>query len=485
MGGVYNKVAAAAQAGKRFALVPDATYSGKSKLYLLIQTEFGIPLVQAANIVQASVFAFTPGINVTSHQFAYNVSTNYSVDNLPEASATCSNQCNESAFAALANYTIANTRDAIGLLGGTKFGSISQQLSQALGQSAQTMDRGYFYTAANEAFLDYLNAEYFDAHDTTKSQTLSSLENTETFCSSLVQPQFTTNNYEYLMGAELRQEWGTYTINQTLSSYNTSATDTDTVLNEVYVGTEAKGWCNAAGFTYGYFASSTGTPITFAPALSSIAMDRLNRDVQYGYPGMYYDVAQQAYKSNNYPLAILGADYDFAISNSSIYGDTASTQQLLSAAQALAQDSNSTYGVWATEFAKEAQFYAYEAGESVNSTQAHSNAVEAYTSALLAQHVGSDMKLIYQNGVPSTSSGTGTPLQNSALIEIVAQLEEIEKLVVMVLVFAILTFAAVLTMIAILIKRSASKQNRREVRRKAPKVTRRRAARPNKRRRRR
>ena len=465
VGGVYDKVGAAYENGLKLVLLPDATYSGESKLYLLIQTEFGVPLVQVSNISQAASFAFNSSLGGLQHEFSYYLGTNYSMANLPQANEACSNQCNESAFAALANYTVTKTSDAIGAIGGGRFGNISQQLVEALNQSASISDHGYFYAAANFAFQDYLNAVYFGAHDTTKELTLSDLEDTQSFCSSLVPPQFTSNDYEYVMGAELRQEWGNLTVNQTLSTYNATATETDAVLDSAYLGAEAEGWCGAAGFTYDYFANSTGNPIGFLPSLSGIAMKRLNRASQYGYGGMYLNAAQQAYKDKDYPLAILGADYDFAISNASADG-AQTTQQLLSAAQTAAQ--NSTYGVWATEFAKEAQFYAYQAGATGNVTLAHSYALQAYTAALLAQQMGTDMKLIYGSSVPLNSTGN-TALQNAQLAEALSRLAWMERLMAVLLALGVLTLAANMAAIAILIKRSASKDNKRPVRRKAQK----------------
>ena len=51
IGGVYNKVDAAYQNGLDLVLVPKVpASSSEDELYLLVQTQFGIPLVQVANI---------------------------------------------------------------------------------------------------------------------------------------------------------------------------------------------------------------------------------------------------------------------------------------------------------------------------------------------------------------------------------------------------------------------------------------------------
>ena len=99
----------------------------------------------------------------------------------------------------MANYTISDTSDMITALGGSsRFRNISQQLGGVLAQSSSISSHGYFYAAANLAFLDYLNAFYFNAHGVTQSSALSELQNVQTMCSSLSQPQITTDDYEYV-----------------------------------------------------------------------------------------------------------------------------------------------------------------------------------------------------------------------------------------------------------------------------------------------
>ena len=484
--GVYNKVAAAYQDGLGLVLLPTATYSGESKLYLLVQAEFGIPLVQVSNITQASTFAFNASASGLPYEAAYDLGTNYSIDKLPQATLPCSNQCNESAFTALANYTISTTEDIIRSISDSRFHNISQQLDEALAQSAQIAGRGYLYAGANFAFQDYLNAVYFREHDTDKSSTLSNLENAQTFCSSLVPPRMTADDYEYVISAELRQEWGNLTMSQELPGYNDTATETDTVLNNVYLYAETRAWCNAAAFTYGYFANSTSNSIGFLPALSGIAKERLDTAAKYGYTDMYYNAAQQAFKNKNYPAAILGADYAFTISNASAYGIQATTQQLLTAAQSVAQQ-NSTYGAWATEFAKEAQFYAYQVGVTNNTSLAHSYALQAYTAAFLAQQIGTDVKLIYGARVSLPNTTANTTLQTAILINAVDQLTNtvnqlavIERFTAVLLFVVFVMLFTVLAFVAILIKRSTAKINsnkrprQRQRRRRGPRQKRRR-----------
>ena len=70
------------------------------------------------------------------------------------------------------------------------------------------------------------------------------------FCNSLSPPPLTTANYDYVINAELRQLWGNYTINTDVGNYNSSQIDSDQILDELYLGAEANGWCTAANMVY-------------------------------------------------------------------------------------------------------------------------------------------------------------------------------------------------------------------------------------------
>ena len=426
--------------------------SAEAELYLLVQDQFGIPLVQVSNITQASLYAFNSGLSGQPNMTTYNFSNGYAMARLPQATATCSNQCNESAFSALANYTLNFTSGAVRLLGtDARFRDVSSQLNGVLGQSAQTAGHGYLYTAADLAFLDYINAYYFDAHNVTKDSALSNLELVQSLCTSTLQPQITATNYDYVLGAELRRAWGNYTVNATISAYNQTATDTDSILDSVRSGAEASGWCSAANFIYGYFANSTGQPVTFSSALASTALQRINEASRSG-AGLYVVTAQQAYKAKNYPLAILDSDYAIGISNAS--ASQLSTPQLINASQSM---SNSTYGVWATEFAKESQFYAYQASAASNATQAHSDAVSAYTAAQLASRIGSDTSLIYGSMVPISG-----PVQSAQLMGILSQIAYTQQLTVIMLALIAAILTANLVLIIVLIRGSRRGSARRK-----------------------
>ena len=391
VGGVYDKVAAAAASGLGLVLVPAVpSTSFEDELYLLIQTTFGVPLVQVANVSQAYAYAFSQisGIaNETSYNFT---TTNYHVASLPQASIMCSNACNESAFDSLDAYTINFTDFAISSLAAEPgFSGIASQMRSDLSQSTGLASKGYTYTSADVAFLDYINAYMFLHHDATKQSGLQTLNSLNAQCGSLAAPQLTSANYEYVIGGELRQAWAEYTLNSTIGTYNATAIDTDGVLEDLYSAGEASGWCAAANYMYGIAGKLGGSAAAVPSSLSSIANARMTRAEPYGI-SLYLAAANKAYAQGNYPVAIFSADYAYAFG--SPIGNM-STSAMLSTAKALA--SNATYGVWASQFANEAMAYYYNAETASNASAAGAYAVDAYQTALLASQLSNDTSNIY------------------------------------------------------------------------------------------
>ncbi len=410
IGGVYDKVAAAGKSRTiSFILVPkvDST-SFEDELYLIAQASFSIPVVQVANLTEAAGFAFGSA-NALSSMTSFQLYSDYKVGALPNASLICSNSCDGPAFSGLANFTFNYTKDEIGKLNSQQgLADVSAQLSMQLNQSEGLARKGYLYVGANIAFLDYINAFMFSHRSDTITQGFSKLQSISNYCSMLTAPQATAQNYEYVIAGQLRQQWGTYTANTALSSYNATAVDSDGVIESMYSAAQANAWCNSAQYMY-QKAAQPGTPLLQSAALQQTASSRINRASNTGL-NLYTAAASSFYNNRNYAAAIIAADYAYAL-----YGTmpaNLSAKSLLSLSESTA--ANSTYGIWPEQFANEALFYAQEANAASNSTQALGYAQQAYLTALLAHEVSNDTSVISQNllapiGQPTTSIPAGQP----------------------------------------------------------------------------
>ncbi len=401
IGGVYDKSHAAKAAGLNFIIVPSAHNNpSEQELYILVQDTMDIPLVQVTNISQAAAYAFGKA-NPASGKTNFSIYTNYNVSSINLPALNCSNACNQSEFNKLAAYTFNFTNASITKIGAVdSFNNVTSQLRALQSEYAAHSAKGYLYAASDLSFLNYINSYYFNNYLVTESSGFSNLQNINLYCNSMTPPQITPSNYEYVIGGELRQTWGESSVNQTLTTYNASVETTDDVLQAMRQAGTANAWCNAATEMYNIAASMNGTDVVPSQNLSSIAYARINRAAAQG-SSMYLSTARAAYSVENYPLAIIDADYGYALLNAS--STNMSTAQIINSSITIIK--NATYGIWATQFSDEAQFYIQEAKmQPNNASAAKGYATEAYQSALLASQLGSDMAIIHNNLVP----GVGT-----------------------------------------------------------------------------
>ncbi len=405
VGGVYDKTMAAKENHLRFILVPAVSQSSEeAELYYLTQGTFGIPMIQVANISAAASYAFgTKSINNAGTNFSF--STNYNAGSLPVATLQCSNSCSSQPFAALDNFTINLTQSQISRVPG--FQSAASQMINVLNQSGTMVARGYLYSGADIAFLDYINAFYLSSGSVTVDSGLQALKTISSYCSGLNAPQLTTQNYEWVLAGQLRQAWGTYSVSGAISEYNTSGYTTDDVLASMYSAAESNAWCRAANFMYTSAANTGGIQVYQSQALASIARGRLERAAPYA-GSMYFNTANSSYAQGNYALAILGSDYAYSEGIAVRQEQNMSTSQLVNSSRAVA--SNSTYGAWPTQIANQAYFYSYESVMASNATIARSYAIQAYSAALLSQQLSNDTQTIYSNLQQNQPQSTGVPV---------------------------------------------------------------------------
>ena len=466
VGGVYDKISAARAAeplpplvGKPmqwFVLIPSAPQgSAENMLYALVQANAGIPLIEVSNISQAYHYAFGQNPNLSA-TVTYAPFVNYHPDKLTAPTLSCSNSCNMSIFQALINNTFSLGSGQISILASDgNFGGIASQLGMVLNQSRQIGAKGYLYAAANQAFLNYVNTFYFVHHTTSIPSGLETAINVQAECNSLVQPQLTSTNYEYVISGEMRQYWGNYTINNSITGFNSTGLETDQVLDNLYLAGQASGWCNAAGIIYGLVENTTGTPVYFSSVLKPIASSRINRAVAEG-NNLYVSTARTAYAQGNYGVAMLDSDFSFAFSNAT-FKYNLSTGQLLNLSSSTAR--GATFGAWATQYGIESQFYDQEAEFTSNSTLAHQYATEAYSTALLAYQISNDTRVISQNLIQNATA-TQIQQQGQQLSRIASNINSIKLIVYAIAAAVVVIIALNLILIWIVLSRLPHKRNR-------------------------
>jgi len=392
IGGVYDKIEAAKARGMSFIMVPFAgNNSLETEIYYLASRYFGMRVIPINNVSQAFLYA-TGSVPVSGLNVSFNVSDNYNISGIPQANLSCSNQCNQTALAELASFTLNFTNASISNVSAfSRFAPIARNLSINALEASQLAQKGYYYTSADVAFIDFINSFMFQNPNLSISNGLNLLNSIGYYCNSISPPPLTRSNYNDVLNGELRQLWGNVTINALISNYNSTAIDSDGVLRNIYSAAEAYAWCKAANNIYTESApTASSSYVNVSQGMESIASASVSKalsgDIS-SVPSVYIISAKEAMNSGNYALALLDSDYILTDehSNSSnpaaLYNDTAS------------MINGSRYGAWATQFASEALFYMNES-QHVSPNRSSALISEAFYAALLGNKISNSTQEI-------------------------------------------------------------------------------------------
>lgn len=381
IGGIFDKVGAAQKYHKKFIIVPYVyNKSTEYMLYYLSQQAYSIPLVEARNISEALQYAFgtTPPTYLN-----YNITADYNTSSLENASAFCT-YCNESSFAELTNFTFNYVGEEINSINSSKFGALKSQMNALLLQYKNISMKGYMYTGADYAFIEYPTAFLFanyNASNETKAMAI--INNIYNYCSSLnYTGQMTQNNYEYVIGGNLRKDWALVTLSQSIELLNSSQTS-DGVLFALDSAAPAYGWCAAASEMYNMSYSIGGNEyISLQPKVASLASYELSEAVKkYGSQQLYVKAANYSFNNGDYATTLYSLTYANVFYNLSTSINHNQTETENAVKYAL----ESANGIWSTQFALQSEFYLEEAsfnGNSIGYMQ------DAYSTSLLSERLG-------------------------------------------------------------------------------------------------
>jgi predicted S18 family serine protease len=435
IGGVYDKIDAAKAGGMRYVVVPYAYNSSfEYLLYYLSQQALGIPVVGVANVTQALPYAFNSAV---PSPLGIGIYQNYSVGALPNANVTCRG-CNMSAFTALANLTQSFARGYIQNITGN-FSAAKAQFLSNLGEYATIEKKGYFYTAADFAFLDFVKAfMLYNARNLNTTPAGSVVSGVSSYCSSLVSPPLTNTNYEYVVGGTLRGLWANSTLNASRELLSSEET-TDDAAQSVYDAGQALGWCKAKAFQYQIASSLGGAYMAFSPSLKSYVASMLNNVSGYG-GNIYLTAAEQAYSSGDYATSLYALTYENAFGKP-IPSNLTNSQMAGFVSNSI---SSSNFGIWPTEFSAQSEFYLNEANMATNASVRTGYLDQAYSTALLASGLSAANARLSASLVPLNSTSQGQVGQQ--LLTIQQEISQIYFLLLLMLMLMFVLFVAILVL---------------------------------------
>ncbi len=445
IGGIYDKAQAASKDGMHYIIVPEVPEgSFEQQLYYLVQQQFNIPLIEVSNVSQALGYVYG---TVQISPVSYNVSANYYASTLPQANITCT-ACNVSLFVQLTNFTFNYTNSAINAMG-PEFSALKSQMLSQNNQYETIAQKGYLYSGADLSFLLYTNAYTFlNSGNVTPVSANLTVSNVSSYCTSLTPPPLTNLNYEYVIGGELRQSWGTVYASLARQQLNASQTSDGLVLAIDDIG-KSSAWCRAAQEMYSIASSSGGSYVALSPTVKANATKALNAISNYGTSTLYYQSALDNYKAGNYGASLYASAYAMAF-----YGGASASSNAM--ASTMSNLSRYNYGVWPTQFALQAQFYTTEARLTGN----QSDNISAYYVADLARMLSSyDQQLnstfeynVTAPAPPGISSSEITALSN----QISGLQQQLQSLYTVLLAIMVILFVVLLLLVASLLRPQGS-----------------------------
>ncbi len=443
VGGVYDKIGAAAKEGMEYALVPYTQESIERLVYYIAQQTYGVPLIEVGNLSEAMKYAY----GTSPRPMVLNTTSDYNLGRISNASLACIS-CNQSYFSELTNYTFNVTRTEIAGMGSSYADAKAGMLAQLSNYTA-IASKGYLYTGADLAFVEYQQAfTLANSGNLSRGSAASLLDGISAYCSSLSPPQMTTANYEYVIGGELRQEWGIINMRGAYALLNATQTSDD-VISAIDYAAPSEAWCGASAEMYDIAAGMQGSTVNLSSGVKSDAYRAINNARQYG-SSMYLTAAISAYNASEYATALYSATYASVFGSSTQpmnYSDAKAVEEIRTNIE------NSTYGIWPAQFADEAGFYLQQAAiTSENGTNASISS--AYEIALLSRGLAGANKEIRDGFVAGTgtqklpSINPGGPVIPSVQPETISALEAENNLIMAM--FAVL-FAMLLVIIILLV----------------------------------
>lgn len=432
VGGVFDKVGAASVTDSEFVLVPAIDrFSSEYLLYYMAQQVYKIPVVEISNVSQGLPYAF--GIE-TPHNLSLNITNNYHVENIPNASTLCP-MCNESSFGPLTAFTFNFTQGQINEINGTLFGSAKSQLSSQLQQYKQISAKGYYYTGADFAFITDPTAFMLRYANVSKPEAARIIANMSTYCNALnYTPNMTSQNYEFIIGGKLRLSWALMTLKSASAFLNSSQTS-DEIMQALQIAAPAQAWCAATSEMYNISAGMGGYPVTPSSNMRSEALSEYaSAQSRYGNQ-LYVQAANYSISNGDYATALYSLTYANVFYNSTT-PEYNTTSTIVSTALSKAT------GIWPTQFALQSAFYLSEANVS-NSSSLY--AADIYSTAKLSIALENLNAVIASGLMPSYAYFDTESAQISNLAVQVQTLTYMLMLVIILLmvVFAILVFLIV------------------------------------------
>ncbi|MFH1056379.1 MAG: S16 family serine protease [Candidatus Micrarchaeota archaeon] len=297
VGGVWEKTLSLRDKGIRLFLIPKGQSQYQSRNIAVEAQQFGVQVVEVRNLKDVIKYAFTlTGSAVESQSFADESLALQKID-LPSSL----NPLKE-----LAEGEIDELETMEKQLGSNNESTaLRESIGRTVNESRYLLERGYYYSAANEVFVAKMSAEAFSMRDVEQIEFMKMVQTLENDAEEISFENETIENLEWVIGAKLRYYWALDKITGIKKSIG--LVDSQELHSE-YVA--AKNWISAAR-KMNEIAKKTGGQ-TKANTLAAMAyaekiLKSLNETQEYLLDtevSQHYSGALRAYGKGDYSTAV-------------------------------------------------------------------------------------------------------------------------------------------------------------------------------------
>ncbi len=296
VGGIYEKARVAAEEGYSYVIVP---YTSIYEKFLLdtLEEKYGIEVIET-----------------TSFEDALNFMINYEPIEEPEIPITprtlpenlIAYDDNLSFFEPVVREIILLEQDSIDEIPirDDSFMFV-ETLKSELNNQELLLDKGYLYTAANFAFLAYIDSRTVSSLLADDVDLKDARQRVEQCLDSLPEVPTSRSNFEWIVGAQVREQWARNNLN--FDSDGLLQIEKFAVLNDIYY---AEAWCAVAKSLYNNAPESSNA---FNQSVwEAIAAGKIKEAEQYNPQGEYLErllVAKKSYEEGKYGAAVFDAAY--------------------------------------------------------------------------------------------------------------------------------------------------------------------------------
>jgi hypothetical protein len=234
VGGIYEKAGIAGETGKKYIITPQLGIFERVLLKTM-RERYNITVVEASNLSEAlgvAVFGRLPAENVSAPQID---AINSSIPEYPDGMK---------GFVPVAREMMSQLNSSVSRIDSGTWNE--EQLGGYYGtlfsNEQLMMVRGYYFSAANDAFLSYIDSESLASID---GMDIASRKASVMQCvSGLRYPQMTSSNRDWLAGAHIRAQWARMKMAEVSQLRPLTMDEKYSAYHELLY---ADAWCKIAG----------------------------------------------------------------------------------------------------------------------------------------------------------------------------------------------------------------------------------------------